>query len=586
MGNTKAPAKQSRTENRGAADEGSAKERLGRSQEAYVAFAFAAADLLLEIDDHGRIVFAVGASMALVGRPARLLADTPLIDLVRPDDRKRLAKALKRMAGGARVRHTLLTIDFPSGDSVPVALSGYPHPDRNGRLLCVLTHSGGLVAPPDKHGDTGLLDGDGLSAAAEQLLREGDEGDYRLTLLDLPEMQTLRERLGAARTAEFVQEFSDYLRRTAVDDAAAEVGEHKFGLIHSAAITSEDIAAAVAGIVDAVAGEPVPVVSSVHTITLDTAGMSSQEAARALAYTIRRFAADDEQTIEAIVDGAKPSLAETMAQMRAVKQAIECGDFQLLAQPIVDLWTNSVHHFECLLRFRDGGSPYDTVTFAENLGLVADLDMAVCLRAVDLMRSGAGANPSLKFAVNVSGRTLASPMAAARIVRLVESVPDLRGRLLFEITESSEIPDLAAANAVIQEIRSYGHPVGVDDFGAGAAAFHYLRALKVDHVKIDGSYVRDMTTNDKNGPFLRAITQLCRELRVATIAEQIEDEETANLLRVYNVRYGQGYYFGRPMQPLEGFDPVAAWAAGDIVVRNGLLFFGAKGEGGSEEQGG
>jgi len=216
------------------------------------------------------------------------------------------------------------------------------------------------------------------------------------------------------------------------------------------------------------------------------------------------------------------------------------------------------------------------VVFAEDTGLVGELDLAILERAIAFMRAGAGSEPSLRFAVNLSGRSLSSPAMAARLLRLIGLAADLRGRLLFELTESAAIADLAAVNAVIQEIRGRGHPVGIDDFGAGAAAFHYLRALKVDHVKIDGSYVREAATNAESLPFLRAITQLCRELKIATVAEHIEDEATANLLRVYNVRYGQGYYFGRPMRPSPKHQGTRApWLTPVTQWRNGLLFFGA-----------
>ena len=145
---------------------------------------------------------------------------------------------------------------------------------------------------------------------------------------------------------------------------------------------------------------------------------------------------------------------------------------------------------------------------------------------------------------------------------------------MFEVTESAEIADLNAANAIIQEIRGLGHPVGLDDFGAGSAAFHYLRALKVDHVKIDGSYIRDLRHHSESVPFLKAITQLCKELDIATVAEHIENEETVNLLKIYNISYGQGYHYGRPVLPPrpKGANP-GSWATASMHWRNGLLMF-------------
>ncbi|MGE5504373.1 MAG: EAL domain-containing protein [Actinomycetota bacterium] len=551
-----------------------------RSQEAYVAFAFAAADLLLETDTDGRIIFAIGASMALVGRPARLLANSPLSALVRTKDRPRLAQALRRMGDGNRVRHVLLSVEFPDGETVPVALSGYPHPDRQGRLLCVLTHSGGLATPARTRRDGELLDKASFKALAQDVMQDtaaGGDEHYKLTLLDLPELKALRERFGTVKTAGFIKGFAEYLRNASLSgDSAAELGDNKYGIIHGPDITARDIETTVADLAASLVGHDHRLRPTATSLALDTHGLSPAEASRALAYTINAFTAEDDRAIGELADAARPRLSVTVAQMREVKETIEAGRFDLHVQPIVDLWTNAVHHFECLVRFAGGGgSPYSTVTFAESVGLAAQLDYAVLERAISFMRSPLGGQEGLKFAVNVSGRTLARAATAARLIELVQGARDLRGRLLFEITESAEIPDLEAANAVIQELRAYGHPVGLDDFGAGSAAFHYLRALTVDHVKIDGSYVKDLAGSGNHLPFLRAITQLCRELRIATIAEHVESEESANLLRVYNVRYGQGYHFGKPHLPkARTRDPASAWITPKIHWRNGLLFFG------------
>ncbi len=570
----------------GPEDEGASSRRKGKAgsglgppQEAYVAFAFAAADLLMEADHSGRIIFAIGASMSLVGRPARLLAAMTLAELIRPEDQSRVRNALKRMAGGDRVRHVLLHVALPAGGSTPVALSGYPHPDHQERLLLVLTHSGTLMSPTVRHSDTGLLGREGFEALAGDLIKEsardGDES-YRMTLLDLPELAELRSKVGAEATADFIARFTDYLRQCSVGGgSAADLGNSKYGLIHGPEVSAGEIEAAINGLAQSVMGAPMN--PETASVTIDGGGgISAQEATSALIYTLNRFTSDSDATIHELSAMARPTLSQTVAKMREVKLTIGKGDFQLHFQPIVDLWSNAVHHFECLVRFGDSGnSPYSTVVFAEDTGLVGELDLAICSRAIEFMRQGVGAEPSLRFAVNLSGRSLSSPSMAARLLQLIHGASDLRGRLLFEVTESSAIADLVAANAVVQEIRGRGHPVGIDDFGAGAAAFHYLRGLKVDHVKIDGSYVREAAGNGESLPFLRAITQLCRELRVATIAEHVEDEATANLLRVYNVRYGQGYYFGKPMQPSRRHHGNRApWATPLIQWRNGLLFFG------------
>src|SRR5262249_3601947 len=128
---------------------------------------------------------------------------------------------------------------------------------------------------------------------------------------------------------------------------------------------------------------------------------------------------------------------------------------------------------------------------------------------------------------------------------------DMEERLLFEITESTRMRDLAVANDAIQRLRSRGYQVGLDDFGAGAASFPYLQALTVDFVKIDGAYVRGVLTDPRNALILKSMCTLCRDMGIYTIAEMVETRAQLERLREVGVDCGQGYLFGRPApQPI------------------------------------
>lgn len=180
----------------------------------------------------------------------------------------------------------------------------------------------------------------------------------------------------------------------------------------------------------------------------------------------------------------------------------------------------------------------------------------------------------MRFAVNLSGRSLSHAPTARRLLDVVAGCADLKGRLLFELTESAEVDDLPSVNGVLQTLRRQGFPVCLDDFGAGSAAFHYLRALQVDHVKIDGSYIKGIAGDSAAMPFLRAIAALCSELKVGTIAEYVETSQTVALLRLLKIRFGQGYMFSKPMQPAADHDhPTRGWATNNLVWHNGLLVY-------------
>lgn len=553
---------------------------IARSREIYVAFAFAAADMLVEVEESGTISFCVGAAMALTGRPARSLTGQPLASLFVAQDAERLDRALARIDEGERVRLLLL---HTKGDAAraprPVALAGYRNPDRPGIRLIALTHAAALDVPEENRAPlSGLLNRDDFAVLARRMMDEGSaaaEPDqaYQLTMVEVPQVERVRNQVGAVKADEFVAELGDRLRGVSLGgDAAGELGDNRYGIIHSPNVTATTIEAAITDLVAAflpdAKGEPL----KSATIAMDAAGISSEEATNALLYSLNRFSRGEDVSLATLAHDVRGKLSDTVAQMRDIKEVIDCGRFQLVFQPIVDLWTDVVHHFECLVRFPGSASPFETVTFAENVGIVGNLDLAILNRAIAFMRSPVAAHQSLRFAVNLSGRSLSHAPTARRLIDTVSSCADLKGRLLFELTESAEVEDLPAVNGILQALRGRGFPVCLDDFGAGSAAFHYLRALEVDHVKIDGAYIREIAGTNEPTPYLKAIAQLCTDLKIGTIAEFVETHATANLLKLLKVRHGQGYLFGKPMQPRHGEDdPVKGWGINGLSWHNGLL---------------
>ena len=204
--------------------------------------------------------------------------------------------------------------------------------------------------------------------------------------------------------------------------------------------------------------------------------------------------------------------------------------------------TALAQEYDVLIR---GGMVYDG-TGAE--GRAAD----VAIKGERIVEVGAiPAAATATTTVDATGK-IVSPGFIDNLKQLLQQNDAVRKHVMFEITESSRIENLEATNNVIQDLRSFGHKVCLDDFGAGAAAFQYLRTLQVDCVKIDGFYVQESTRSDKGKAFLRSIAMLCHDLDIETVGEMIEDEKTARYLQELGVHYGQGYLFGRPEIGLPG----------------------------------
>ena len=126
--------------------------------------------------------------------------------------------------------------------------------------------------------------------------------------------------------------------------------------------------------------------------------------------------------------------------------------------------------------------------------------------------------------------------------------PKTAGRILVELTETADIEDLESAKTSIKQLRAMKVPVCIDDFGAGSAAFRYLKEFRVDYVKLDGAYVRGALQNAREHGFLLTMIDLANFVGAKVIAETVETEQEATMMRELGVEYGQGWFFGRPGQ--------------------------------------
>ncbi len=245
-----------------------------------------------------------------------------------------------------------------------------------------------------------------------------------------------------------------------------------------------------------------------------------------------------------------PASDEEIAKLRAVvRKVIAERRFELAFQPVVRLSDRRIHHVEALLRLDTEHldlTPQEFFRFAEWSDIVTELDAVVVETAIKRLREVGETGKPIPISVNLSAHSIAQPEFMAKLEPMLRGRRSLISLLQFEITNSARIEDLRAVNLVIQELRQRGYKVALDDFGTGGAAFEQLRALDVDFVKIDGSYVTAAAESPKGRAFITAMANLCRDLGTATIAEQVEDEDSAAFLRGCGVDYGQGYLFGRP----------------------------------------
>jgi len=245
------------------------------------------------------------------------------------------------------------------------------------------------------------------------------------------------------------------------------------------------------------------------------------------------------------------SLAREDARLRALQvadsivSALNDRRVELAFQPIVHASTGKVAFHEALLRVRlaDGSvvSPSAILPVAEKAGLVRLLDQ----RVMELALERLALEPGLRVSVNCSMASILDPEWPDRLANAVAINPSVAQRLIIEITETSMIEDFETTRNIIASCKHLGVKVAMDDFGAGHTSFRNLRDLAFDVVKIDGAFVQNISTSADDRFFVRTLIDLARHLDLKTVAEWVEDEETAGILREWGVDYFQGAYYGR-----------------------------------------
>jgi diguanylate cyclase (GGDEF)-like protein len=235
-----------------------------------------------------------------------------------------------------------------------------------------------------------------------------------------------------------------------------------------------------------------------------------------------------------------------------IEEAIISDKFVLFYQPILDINTNTVSHYECLIRLRqDDGKilmPGAFIGPAEELGLVGQIDRLVLKKAVDKLITFQQQGKDFKLTVNLSGRSFNDTSIFEDISRLVTGSEIDPGKLIFEITETAAVSNFAAAEKLIDQIKALGCSLALDDFGVGFSSFYYLRHFPVDYVKIDGSFIRQIDTNQDDKVFVRALSEVSQAFGKKTVAEFVESEAILNTLKEFGIDYAQGYHIGKPQQ--------------------------------------
>jgi diguanylate cyclase (GGDEF)-like protein/PAS domain S-box-containing protein len=243
---------------------------------------------------------------------------------------------------------------------------------------------------------------------------------------------------------------------------------------------------------------------------------------------------------------------ERQATERGLRRAIERDELVLHYQPQMNMATGAITGVEALVRWRHPQrgllQPGEFISVAEEFGLIVPIGRWVlregCRQGKTWQDSGL---PPIRIAINVSAVELRAKNFAEG-VRTVLMETGLEPRYLeLELTETFLMQDPTSTAVVLEELKDMGVQLALDDFGTGYSSLSYMRRFPIDTLKIDQSFVRNLTTNSDDASVVNAVINMGSSLHMLVVAEGIETSEQATMLREQNCPEGQGYFFSRPV---------------------------------------
>lgn len=401
---------------------------------------------------------------------------------------------------------------------------------------------------------------DRLRQAIHHLRRAG-YGYLALLVMDLDGFKEINDTLGHPIGDGLLQQLSDrLLREVRESDTVARLGGDEFAIVLEEADETEARrkAARILSLLEKpfeVSGQSLYVAGSIGIAIYPHHALTPQELSRRA--DVAMYVAKREKNGIAVYDTRQDHYTlQRLAQANDLRSAINNEHLQLYFQPQIDLRNNTFSGVEALLRWhhpqRGFISPEDFIPVAEQTGLIRHLTYWVLDQA--LARCAAWRNhgrPVGSMSVNLSAYNLQDPDLYLEVARLLKKWGVPPYLLVLEITESSMMANPARAQATLEKLNDIGVQVAIDDFGTGFSSLSHLKQLPVDKLKIDKSFVIQMSEDEDDAMIVRSTIDLAHNLGLEVVAEGVESDEAMELLRELRCDAAQGYHISRPLSATE-----------------------------------
>jgi diguanylate cyclase (GGDEF)-like protein len=421
---------------------------------------------------------------------------------------------------------------------------------------------------------TGELNRTHLVAALAEAIEEAMRfrASFAFMLIGIDHLARINDAFGFDVADQVISDVARRIRaRLRGGDVLGRFSGNKFGLVLKNC-TVDDMNVAAERFLAAIRDDVVPTKSGPVSVTASIGAVSVPRYARNADEAINR-AQESLDTAKRRRAGSfltwRPNV-ERDAQRRVnirvtdeIVTALNERRITMAFEPVVDARTREPAFHECLVRMQQDDGQFllapDIVPVAEKLGLIRLVDH----RVLELVVAELAMAPTAELSLNISPDTTMDPDWWSSIESLMRAHPGVAERLIVEITETVAIQDIDDVRGFVTRLKNFGSRIAIDDFGAGYTSFRNLRKLGVDIVKIDGAFVQNIARSADDRAFVQTLIDLARRLEIRTVAEWVQDEPSAAMLRDWGCDYIQGRLIGlasseRPWRTLDAAAAVTA----------------------------
>ncbi len=389
---------------------------------------------------------------------------------------------------------------------------------------------------------------------------ERNERYVAVLFLDLDNFKTINDSLGHSAGDELLQGVAatlvGSLRKS---DTAARLGGDEFALLIENARNREEVMTLARRLIRTlrqpvvVAGQEISTTVSMG-VTFGVRGHTSDQLLRNADLAMYLAKAQGKDRIEEFQDEMHVAVVQRLELENDLRRAVLSEELRVHYQPIIDLVSGDIVGFEALVRWQHPTQgllqPLSFIPFAEEIGFIHNIDRFVLTEACTQARrwQSMGLAPAeLLMSVNLSAREIADSSIRDSVSLSLLETGFEPTHLILEITESALMRDLDATIRNLQSLKSLGLSIAVDDFGTGFSSFSHLEQLPIDILKVDRSFVANITALNGRPSLAPAIVQLAHSLGLTTIAEGVESQDQVTPLRNLECRLAQGYHLGMPL---------------------------------------